>query len=101
MSGYSRTATDSLTVSGGRECEDHGERCIKGNTNTQFREGGQLVAEVETWADCAGECRRRDWCKFWTWHHHQAGDFSRRCVVMRGFGYTVEDNNAVSGGRNC
>ena len=76
-------------------------RCPDTGFNTREREAAQLTDGVSSWAACSDLCRRRRGCRYWTWHHENAGQYSYRCVTMTQVNYRVADPSAVSGTKNC
>ena len=87
---------DSNAVSGTAKCV-----CPLVSTNTRARQGSVVLDSLATWQACGERCSQSPACTAWTWHHDQAGDFALRCVLMAGYGDLVQDNNAVSGNKQC
>ena len=56
-------------------CPDH-------NHNTQDREGEEWRLGVGSWAECSALCRERAGCRYWTWHHKDAGEVSTPASVI-------------------
>ena len=69
--------------------------------NTRDREAAELTDGVQSWAACSDLCSRRRGCRYWTWHHENAGQYSFRCVTMTDVKFRVADTSAVSGSKNC
>ena len=69
--------------------------------NTRDREAAELTDEVQSWQACSDLCSRREGCRYWTWHHEGAGEFSFRCVTMTDVRARVADPCAVSGSSRC
>ena len=75
--------------------------CAQVGKNTKDRKNVQTFTSIRSWADCSTLCSLDTSCTDWTWHHENAGKFAFTCVIMNGYGYQVEDSNAVSGSRSC
>ena len=69
--------------------------------NTRDREAAELTDGVQNWQVCSDLCSRREGCRYWTWHHEGAGEFSFRCVTMTDVRARVADPSAVSGTDRC
>ena len=69
--------------------------------NTRDREAAELTDGVKSWAACSDLCSRRRGCRYWTWHHENAGQYSLRCVTMTDVNFRIADPSAVSGSKNC
>ena len=76
-------------------------QCPDVNTNTEGRVGEQLTDGVGSWQECSDLCQNRNDCKFWTWHHGNAGYYAYKCVTMKNAGNKTGDPNCVSGERTC
>ena len=63
--------------------------------------GGGVETNNETSAECIDLCEKTSGCRYWTWHHENAGQYSYRCVTMTQVNYRVADPSAVSGTKNC
>jgi len=78
-------------------------RCPDKNTNTQGRKGATVVEGIQSWSACSLKCSTRTspTCRYWTWHHGGAGEYSYRCVLMSDLVGKVVDSNSVSGTKQC
>ena len=77
-------------------------QCPEAGHNTGARTGAEISEGVMSWSACSLKCAERAGaCRYWTWHHSQAGQFSHRCVTMTDALYKVEDSNAVSATKHC
>jgi len=76
-------------------------QCPDVGFNTQTRKGAQVHDGIESWSDCSLKCNKRSNCRYWTWHHAQAGDYAYRCVTMTETELKVADTNAISGSSKC
>ena len=65
------------------------------------RKETELTEGVESWQACSDLCSRRRGCRYWTWHHEDAGQYSFRCVTMTDVSARVADSSAVSGTSKC
>ena len=65
------------------------------------RKETELTEGVESWQACSDLCSRRRGCRYWTWHHKDAGQYSFRCVTMTDVSARVADSSAVSGTSKC
>jgi len=75
--------------------------CPDTNTNTQGRKSATILDEVKSWSACSVKCSTTPTCRYWTWHHAGAGEYSYRCILMEDVLGKVEDKNAISGTRKC
>eukprot|EP00092_Neocalanus_flemingeri_P004615 GFUD01004972.1.p1 GENE.GFUD01004972.1~~GFUD01004972.1.p1 ORF type:complete len:470 (+),score=82.06 GFUD01004972.1:89-1498(+) len=96
MSDFVVKAEDSNTISGSSDCN-----CPMIGINTQARQNANMIGLESSWQGCAGKCSRSTKCSHWTWHPDSAGEFARRCVHMSGYANLAEDENTVSGSKNC
>ena len=76
-------------------------QCPDVNMNTQDRVGDDWTSNVKTWEECSDLCQKRNDCKFWTWHHANAGSYAFWCSTMKDAGGKVANTDCVSGGRTC
>merc|ERR1711962_19410 len=61
--------------------------------------GRKVVALTNTAEECRDICYNRQSCKHWIWHTHQAGGWSKQCMLidrLEGIN-KVKDTNTVSG----
>lgn len=69
--------------------------------NTRDKTDQEMTENVESWQECFGLCRQRSGCRYWTWHHENAGPYSFRCITMEDVYHRVRDDNAISGKKKC
>jgi len=99
MEGYSTEVSDENAVSGHYSCPEE-KLCKEDNVNSQGRVQAEKM-NTDTWAECAAECKKRDSCTYWTWHHEGAGMYYTRCILMKAYANKVADSNAISGSKDC
>merc|ERR1719167_1257469 len=82
------------SVTQGRLCD------IEIHVNTICADcGRRVVALTNTLEECKDICYNNQDCKYWIWHTHQAGQWSKQCMIidrMEGV-RKVKDTNTVSG----
>jgi len=75
--------------------------CPEKNKNYGRGRGLERKRNVKSWEACSALCSKRSDCKYWTWHHDRAGQYSHICKTMTTLQYEREDRNSVSGTRAC
>merc|ERR1712142_1241344 len=75
--------------------------CPEKNKNYGRGPGLERKRNVKSWEACSALCSKRSDCKYWTWHHDRAGQYSHICKTMTTLQYEREDRNSVSGTRAC
>ena len=75
--------------------------CVNFNTNTRPTENRKEYENVASWSACSDLCRARTDCQFWTWCNENMGAWALKCITMSNIPTIRNENNIVSGGRNC
>jgi len=61
--------------------------------------GRRFVALTNTAKECRDICYNKQSCKHWIWHTHQAGGWSKQCMLIDRLGgiYKIKDTNTLTG----
>ena len=96
---------DQATTAGGRNCGSETSRkkllCPSKWVGLRGLKGTKWKSNVQSWEDCAGECQKREKCKYWTWYH-QNSEWAFYCATVTNAWFsTAEDKNVISGDKDC
>lgn len=75
--------------------------CPEFGLNLLDRVGSVTTENVLGWAACSELCSLREDCKYWVWHHHEAGERSYQCDTMTDYKDTKRDASTASGKLGC
>jgi len=101
MTGYGSSWKDTNTVSGRVGCQDQLE-CPERGTNLGGRTNGKTIKNVMSWQECSMLCTKREGCKYWLWHHENAGYWKYQCVTMTdGWKSSSKSKNTIAGTVGC
>ena len=62
---------------------------------------GEPPQKVASWEDCSILCSKRRGCKYWLWHHENAGKWAYDCITMTDAKGSWKDDNTVAGTAGC
>ena len=61
----------------------------------------EVTRDVRSWDACSRRCYERVDCKYFTWHHGNAGYYKYQCMTMSDASSYSFDNNCISGNHHC
>ena len=62
---------------------------------------GEPPKKVASWEGCSILCSKRRGCKYWLWHHENAGKWAYDCITMTDAKGSWKDDNTVAGTAGC